>query len=270
MADFNEQNIKFGWLTKPEMLVAIQNGDLDAYDVCFTKDTHEQFLISSTLEPISIKSRLRIYGSVDSAIADINETTETYVGEILCVRDDSKFISYIVNQFDDGKYFISPICSDGQVDYNDLQNAPIKNLDGTVTNPVIIADLDTGHYKITGHFITPSGTEVTSIVGNYFIVEQESVNTKVIKRISTKSVIDYTIKDGNVTANKYATEKYIKDQGFVDKAYLDEALEAFRIATEKYIHDYVEVTCTLLIKHIIDDELNLRYAKKEDIEELFE
>ena len=73
MAEYNEQNIKFGWLTKEEMLQAISDGKLNQYDICFTKDTHEEYIINSSLEPISIKSRLRIFSSVDVAIEEINK-----------------------------------------------------------------------------------------------------------------------------------------------------------------------------------------------------
>ena len=237
--------------------------------MCFTRDTHQEFIINSKREPIAINSRLRIYGSVDSAIADINETSQTYAGEILAIRDDEKFISYIVNQFDDGSYYVSPIFKDNQIDYNELQNIPVKNLEGTVTNPIKLVDLEDGWYKITGHFITPKNTEVTSIVGNYIIVEQQSVNTKLIKRIASKDIFDYVITDGKVTSTKYATEQYIKDQGFATEGYVDTSLAALKATMEDFIREYVATTCTLLIKELINQELNHRYADAKDISDLF-
>lgn len=269
MAEFVENNIRFGWLNYAEMLEAIEEGSLDQYDICFTKDSHEQFIINKNLEPISIKSRLRIYSSVEAAIEDINISKQTYAGEILSIRDGEKFISYVVNQFNDGQYYISPICSDGQVDYNQLQNAPIKNVDGTVTSPIVLANLEDGFYKVTGHFITPVGNEVTSLVGNFILIET-FIDGKRIKRIGDNNIFDYTIDiDGNITSDKYATEQFIKEQGYVTEDYVDAQMEALKLLLEEYIKQYVETTCTLLIRHIIEDELDARYADESDIQELF-
>lgn len=269
MAEFNEQNIRFGWLTKAEMLQAITDGNLNAYDVCFTRDTHEEYIINSKLEPISIKSRLRIYGSVDAATQDINEDKSlTYPGEILSIRDGEKFIAYVVNELD-GEFFVTPVYADRMIDYNGLQNAPIINLDGSVTSPIILADLEDGFYKVTGHFIAPTGTEVTSIVGNYIIVETDGLHSKIIKRINSNSIFDYKINNGEVVVDKYATEEYVKQQGFATKDYVDTTVAALEISLQEYIREYVEVTCTLLIRHLIDDELNMRYSTEEDIENLF-
>lgn len=269
MADYKENHIRFGWLTYQEMMDAIANGSLNEYDICLTNDTHQEFIINSKKEPVAINSRLRIYASVESAIADINATPQTYAGEILAIRDGEKFISYIVNQFEDGTFYVSPIFREDQLDYNELQNTPIKNLDGSVTEPIRLVDLEDGWYKITGHFITPKGTEVTSIVGNYIIVEQTGINSKLIKRIASKDIYDYTITDGRVTSTKYATEKYIKDQGFATQDSVDYALAAFKVSMENFVKDYVGSTCSLLVDHMINENLDQRYAVEDDIESLF-
>lgn len=269
MAEYTESQIRFGWLTKEEMFSAIQNGDLDKYDVCFTKDTHEEFIINSKLEPISIKSRLRIYGSVDAATQDINEDkTLTYPGEILSIRDGEKFIAYVVNELD-GEFFVTPVYADRMIDYNGLQNAPIKNLDGSVTEPIILTDLDDGFYKVTGHFVIPTGNEITSLVGNYIIIETTDLYTKKIKRINNDSIFDYVITNDEVAVNKYATEEYVKEQGYATENYVDEKVVALEISLQEYIREYVEVTCTLLVRHLVEDELNMRYSSEEDIENLF-
>lgn len=270
MAEYIENQIRFGWLNYEEMVEAIENGDLDQFDICFTRDTHEQYLIDSKLNPVSIKSRLRIYASVEAAIEDINSTNQTYSGEIISIRDGEKFIAYVVNQFADETYYISPICSDGQVDYNDLQNVPLVNIEGTVANPINLLDLDDGFYKVTGHFISPStGKDITSIVGNIIIVES-SVGSKTIKRIGTDKIFDYVIaSDGSIKTEKYATDEYIKSQGFATEEYVENQMVALKASLEEYVREYVATTCTLLIKHMIEDELNMRYSTDQDIKDLF-
>ena len=269
MAEYTENLIKFGWLTYEKMLQAISNGDLNAYDIVFTSDSHEQYLIGENLIPISIKSRIRVYGSAEAAIEDIRNSSCSYVGEVISVRDQDKFIAYTVNQFNNGDWYISPVYSDKQIDYNLIQNTPIKNIKGSVTEPIIIKDLEDGQYMLTGHFITPIDTTTSSIVGNYIIVDSE-VGKKKIKRICSDVIIDYVVEsNGNVTSDKYATEKYIEEQGFATTVEVDNKLVAFKVTMEKYIEDYVKNTVTLLIQHIVDETLDSRYAQNSDITELF-
>lgn len=271
MTEFNENLIKFGWLTKDEMLLAIEDGNLDAYDICFCKDTNEQYLIDSDLNPISIKSRVRIYHTVEAAMEDINKgDSPSYAGEIISVRDGEKFIAYIVNKFEDGKFYISPVFSENQIDYNLIQNVPITNLNGSVTDPIVLKDLESGYYKITGHFIEPKDNrEITSIVGNFVFIEKE-INTTTIKRISSTSIIDYTINEvGGVVSKTYATEEYIEQKGFTTKDYVDSQLAALDIVTREQLEIYVSQTCAALIRTLINEELNVRYSTDSDIKNLF-
>lgn len=269
MAELNENLIKFGWLTFEEMMQAIQDEKLDAYDVCYCKDTHEQYLISSNLEPVPIKSRVRLYGSVEQALSDIQDSPNTYAGELVSVRDGEKFIAYIVNQFADGTFYIAPVCSDGMIDYNSISNVPIKNLEGSVTEPIVLSDLTDGYYKVTGHFITPTGKTIHSIVGNMIVVDTINLTTKNIKRISSDNIFDYAISTSGVVLKKYITDEYLIEKGYVTKDYVDSQIAAMDVVTHKELEQYVAETCTLLIKHLIDDDLQNRYANDKDIEELF-
>lgn len=270
MAEYNEQSIKFGWLNKEEIVQAIESQSLNKYNIVFTKDTHEQYIISASLEPIPIKSRVRIFSSVDTAIEEINKSSVTYSGEILSIRDGEKFIAYVVNQLDDGAYNVDPIHSDNMVDYNGLQNVPLKNIEGTVTEPIVLTDLEDGFYKVTGHFIVPTGNEITSIVGNIIVIESISLTERTIKRINNNSIFDYVLKDDICTVDKYATEQYIKEQGYTTEADVDIKLEAFKVTMEKYIEDYVDTTVSLLIKYMVSEELSTRYSTDQDIQDLFE
>lgn len=261
--------IQFGWITKQEMLNAIEEGVLDQFDICFTRDTHEQYIINAKLEPVPIKSHVRVYGSVEAAISDIQNTSNTYVGEIISVSDGDKFIAYVVNQFDDGTYYIAPAVSDSQIDYDKIQNIPIVNLEGTTDEPVILSELNNGYYKISGHFITPDGVEVTSYVGNFIIVNSDILSGKQIKRISSKNIVDYSITDEQVTSSKYITEDYIKDNNITTTDYVDNAVTVLKNEMEKYIQNYVATTVTLLIHQIVNDEIDARYSTENDIESLF-
>lgn len=269
MVEYSEQSIKFGWLNKEEIAQAIESQSLNEYNIVFTKDTHEQYIISASLEPVPIKSRIRIFSSVDTAIEEINKSSVTYSGEILSIRDGEKFIAYVVNQLDDGAYNVDPIHSDNMVDYNGLQNVPLKNIDGTVTEPIVLTDLEDGFYKVTGHFTTPVGTTTSSIVGNIIVVETE-IDRKKIKRICSDIIVDYTIdNNGEITSDKYITQQYIESKGYATNASVDVRLEAFKLTMQEYVEDYVETTVSMLIRYIVSEEISSRYSTNQDIQDLF-
>lgn len=265
--EFNENLIKFGWLTKADMFTAISNGSLGKYNICFCKDTKEQYLIDENLSPISIKSRVKVFQSAEIALNEIQNDTSVYSGELISVKDNDKFIAYIVNEID-GNFTIEPI-SKKSLDYDKISNIPIKNLDGSVSTPIILKNLNSGYYKITGHFITPDNIEITSYVGNMIYIEKSS-DKILIKRININSIYDYFIdSSGNVTQDKYLTENYLREKGVVTLQDIDEKLKTLDYINRDELEKYINETFDSIIKQAVKDELDERYCSSEDIQNLF-
>ena len=49
---------KFGFLAYDDMLSRIAEGTLDQYDIVFSKDTKQVFIINENLEPIAMHSKV--------------------------------------------------------------------------------------------------------------------------------------------------------------------------------------------------------------------
>ena len=88
--------------------------------------------------------------------------------------------------------------------------------------------------------------------------------------ICSDVIVDYTINNnGEVTSDKYATQQYIENKGYVTNDSLDTKLEAFKMTMQEYVEDYVETTVSLLIRHIVSEEISSRYSTNQDIQDLF-
>ena len=159
---------RFGYLLYDEMLLRIEEGKLDSYDVVYTKDTRQCFVITPELEPMAIHSRVYVFGSVNEAVESLNTSNDTYIGQVISILDGEVYRGYIVNKGNDGKYFVTPLYEHPtEIDYDTLGNKPIENKTGTYNNPVILRDLETGLYNVVGKYkITSTENVSASINGN--------------------------------------------------------------------------------------------------------
>ena len=87
---------KNGYMRYASITTKIQSGEIDAYDVIFTTDTHENYVISPELEPCAVRSRIYVFDSVEEANTLLNENADTYVGQIVSILVDDKYKGYIV------------------------------------------------------------------------------------------------------------------------------------------------------------------------------
>ena len=56
-----ETRAKFGFLNYEDMLAKITEGKLDAYDIVFSKDKKQVFILNEQLEPIAMHSKVYLY-----------------------------------------------------------------------------------------------------------------------------------------------------------------------------------------------------------------
>ncbi len=266
MADNNM--VTFGYLSESELKLALSKKLLTKWSVVYTSDSKRQFLIDEDLNAVAIKSKVPVFSSRSSAITSINVDASTYEGEIVSIYNDDHFEAYVVNKSSEGVFTVKAINEKEEIDYNKINNIPIINLPGTITEPIDLTTLDDGYYKV--NFFTNPITNglVKSYVGNIIVVDTEN-GIKFIKRITNKNIYDYTVKDGIVTENKYITEQYIIDNHYQTEESIDIKLKAFEIAFEKKVEEYVNDKVRLLVKFIVEEELDNRYASEADINGLF-
>lgn len=276
-----QKRAKFGFLPYDAMIENLKGETdlkkkLDAYDINFTPDTKECYVISTDLTPYPIKSKVYVYDSVESAVEQLNINIDTYAGQIVAVQVNEKYYGYIVNPASGG-WSITPLCDHiGKIDYDTLGNRPIKNLYGEMGNPVTVSDLNDGVYIINGQYqISPSvPTLFSSSANNIFVVSKDDTGTY-INRISAKDVTKYSIAGDIVTESRTVTIDFLTENGYVTTDYVNEQIAALEIVTKNDLDKYITNTLLENLESIIDQKIDIALdeclivASDADIEALF-
>ena len=276
-----QKRAKFGYLTYDAMIENLSNETdakkkLDAYDINFTPDTKECYVISPDLTPYPIKSKVYVYDSVESAVEQININTDTYAGQIVAVQVNEKYYGYIVNPASGG-WSITPLCDYiGEIDYDTLGNRPVKNLYGEMGNPVVVSDLNDGVYIINGQYQISLSvpTLFSSSANNIFVVSKDVTGTY-INRISAKDVTKYSIAGDIVTESTTVTTDFLTENGYATTDYVDEQIAALEIVTKNDLDEYITNALLENLESIIDQKIDIALderlivASDADIEALF-
>lgn len=115
--------IKFGYMNYSDIQERIDSEALNAYDVVFTKDSHEAVVVTPELTLMSLQGKIEFFTSIANAEQSLNNRQDTYIGKIIAVTVNNEVKGYITS-FQNGRYVIDPIGID---DYNALTNKPSIN-----------------------------------------------------------------------------------------------------------------------------------------------
>ena len=269
---------KFGYLTQADMLLRIAEGQLDAYDIVFTKDSKETYIITENLEPSALRSKVYVFDSVTAAEEALNAALDTYVGQIVSVLYKDTYRGYIVNQKNDLYYLIPLYATPEPIDYDTLGNRPIINMVGTFDAPIVISKLETGLYSIKGQYtIAPDiSTKYSSATGTLFMVEQSNDGKTYIKKISARDIIQYVVSGGVTKSDAYVTKEYLDSHNFATTTYVAEKIASFKYVTkeesETYINQQINQTLTTNIEEQVDIAIDEKFVETSDelIEDLFD
>ena len=263
MADYNEQSIKFGFLTVEQMLNAINSHQLQTYNICFTKDTHQIFVIKENLEPLEIHSRVYVFDSISEAETKLNESTDTYVGQVVAILDNDTYRGYIVNQ-ENGKFIVTPLWEHSeQIDYDTLGNRPIVNLVGTLDEPIMVSELDDGIYRIKGQYKISDLEETIYLSASYIIITVSKNNQNIeIKKITSDNITDYIITNSDISKNTYVTERYLKDNNYTTTSYVDTKIEALEVSINEDMKSYVQTVIEKFFTEELDKRIDDRIDEK--------
>lgn len=253
----------------------INQGKLDAYDIIYTTDTHENVVIDPELNITPIRSKIYRFPDINTANDSLNSTPDSYEGQIVAILANGKYTGYIVNKNKDNKYYVSPLSESGEIDYNTLGNRPITNKIGTLDNPITVENLENGIYRIKGQYKLSSNavTIYLSTLDNIFLVRKESEQTY-IKKISATDITDYTINsDGSTSASTIPTAKMLKD--YATKNYVEERIAALDFITKGEVESFVTQTVTDILNSqldiLVEEKVQDIYSpsEKSDIDTLF-
>lgn len=269
---------KFGYLTQADMLLRIAEGQLDAYDIVFTKDSKETYIITENLEPSALRSKVYVFDSVTAAEEELNAASDTYVGQIVSVLYKDTYRGYIVNQKNDLYYLIPLYATPEPIDYDTLGNRPIINMVGTFDAPIVVSKLETGLYYIKGQYtIAPDiSTKYSSAFGTLFMVEQSNDGKIYIKKISADDIVQYVVSGGATKTNVYVTKDYLDSHGFATISYVDEKIANLDYVTKEESKNYIDQQINQTLSSNIEQQVDIAIEKTivetsdEHIEELFD
>lgn len=251
----------------------INQKKLDAYDIVYTTDTHENVVIDADLNIIPIRSRVYRFTDITSANLSLNKSSDTYEGQIVAIlqENDEKYSGYIVNKNKIGEFYVSPLSESGQIDYDSLGNKPVINKIGTLNSPITVDQLEDGIYKIRGQYkLTESAITIyLSSNDNFFLVKTENDITY-IKKISAMDITDYTVNsDGSISASTIPTTKILKN--YATKSYVDDKIAALDLLTKDDVTTYVADIINNTIDEKIETKVNEMYTPVDnaEIQQLF-
>ena len=131
----------------------------------------------------------------------------------------------------------------------------IPELIGTSENPIILAELEAGLYRVKGMYKISQDYDtlfMTSIDHIVFVNSDEEIDIKVI---TEKTITDYIVEDKEVIfINSYATEKYVSDN-YATRLYVDDKIAVLEDQITEILltfHDKV----VEIVNEVLGDALN--------------
>lgn len=259
---------KFGYLNYEAMLLNIaQETDpkrkLDAYDLNFTPDTKECYIIAPDLTPWSIKSKVYTFDNINLAVEQLNQNNDTYAGQIIAIKSNEKYYGYIVNPASGG-WSVSPLSEQiGEIDYNTIGNRPIKNIYGEIEKPVIVSDLNNGIYTINGQYqISPDINTILSSATNHIVIVEHGADTIHIKRITADDITDYSIANNTTTISKIVTSDFLQENGYITAEEVDIKIAALDAVSRSEVTEYIKETVLANLDNIIDEKIDTKLDEK--------
>lgn len=255
---------RYGYLNLADIQDRIDSGKLDAYDLIYTKDTHECYILTEDLEQVPIKSRVYQFPTEEEALLYLNAATDTYEGQLVAIKKNNRYKAYIVNKDDEDLWCVTLLSDvDEQINYNTLGNRPITNLSGTLANPVIVENLENGIYSISGQYkvFDSIDTIFSSYENHIFLVEKSETETH-IKDISSTDVITYSLVGDEIHQDKLVTSKFLEDNNYVTDADLDKKIQTLDILTRTEASEYIEQAVNSYLDSKLDSAIDQKLDEK--------
>ena len=250
---------KFGYLTYDDMLIKIQDNILDGYDICYTKDTNECYIIRENFTPSPIRSRVYIFQNESDAITQLNQNTDTYNGQIVSILCGDRYQGYIVNTTN-GSFTVSPLNKITEsIDYNTLGNRPIVNFVGTLDKPIIVSDLNDGIYNIKGQYkISDLIDTIYLSASNVIFTVRKDADKTFIKSITSNNISDFCISNGSISSHEYITDQYLKDNNYVTAEYVEVKIQALQQSIEEDVKQYVSTIVNEQMGTVLDEKIEAK------------
>lgn len=267
MANYTDHS-RFIYANYDEIQDGINRGDVNVNDILYTKDTHENVIVSPDLTIYPVQCRVYRFNNIDSANTVLNESTDTYAGQIVAILGfNGNYSAYIVNKRSTGRFAVDPLNRDDpnvSVDYDTLGNRPIINLYGKIFSPVILDVQNDGIYKVSGSYKISESLNTVFYGGDsyMFMVEHQDDQSVMIKRIGVGDITDFTVSDGSVVQSVVPTSKWIEEQGYVTENYVYNLINNMNLITKDEINQYVTEIINNNVTNMVQDAITKEFDER--------
>ena len=261
---------KQGYLSYDNMLAKIASGDLDAYDVVYVEQQKQCYIISPSLEPWAIKSRVYTFESIEDAVEKLNTNTDTYNGQIISVFTNNKYTAYIVNTNEENKFFVEPLSKFDDINYDTIGNRPIINLTGSFAEPIVLDQQSSGIYLVKNQYKISNklATVFSSAYPTLFWIENNT-DTIYIREINARN--------NKIKESEVVTTEYLKENNYVTSDDVDKKIAVLDVFTKKEAEDYITAylqdnpVLQSTIESTVEKKINEKISETsaDDIENLF-
>lgn len=272
----NAHRAKFSYVKRDDIQRLIDTGQIDANDIVYTNDTHENIFIGSDLSIHPIQSKIYRFPDISTAESELNAATDTYAGQIVAILADDTYSAYVVNARE-GAYYVSKLSSSNDVDYDSLGNRPIENLVGTLDKSVIISELPDGVYKLRGQYkVCPNDATVYLSASDTLFLVGRSDTDVTIRKITSSDIYSYVVADDSITSETdIPTKQWLENQKYATESYVDKKLAAMNLISKDEVSDYVVDVISENLEPLIDEKIDtklnecLASVEASDIDNLF-
>jgi hypothetical protein len=275
----NNNHSRFFYTNRDQIQDGINTGLVNQWDIVICQDTKEQILITDEYEQVVIKSRVYRFEDVSTAEEVLNNSSDTYEGQVVSIMSNrGTYQAYIVNRGDSGKFVVQSISvyNAGDLNYADLGDRPITNLQGDIENPECLYGQAEGIYKIDGAYRLSATypTIFQSSNSNLYLVSYDGDENCYIRIISASNITDYVINgDGEfIGKSEMVTTEWLEQQEFITDDMLDSKLAALNLMTKdnaqayvvQLLNEYVEDFLDEKIDGILDEKLGERLLAEDN------
>lgn len=259
----SKQRAKYFYIKRKLIEPLIESGKIDANDIIYTTDTYENIFIGSDLSVNTIKSKIYRFPDISTAEKELNNSSDTYEGQLIAIVQDGAYAAYIVNKNINGSFYVTRLSEDAKtLNYDNLGNRPIENVYGTLDKPITISNLDNGIYSIKGQYKICTNDETIYLTTNdeFFLVKKDD-DIVYIRKITATDIIDFqVVSDSIKSKNTYPTTEWIEKQGYATETYVNNKIAALDFMTKADVTEYVEKLINEKIDNIIDSKIDEKIA----------
>ena len=196
--------------------------------------------------------RVKGYQQENILLVDALPTTDIRA-DVIYVYNETGYM-YIGNKF----IPVFKNIENNVTSYDQLKDIPVTNKYGDVSAPIMISELESGAYAVSGQYKICEKLETIFVVPHKvtFLVDSDETN-KYITHLDAKNIAVYTVnlETQEMMKSEYATKTWVLSQGYATESFVNQAIEDL----------YNRIASELIVTKMSQLENDMGYLTRDDI-----